>query len=94
MTAYTRGREFEYRTKKHLEALGYFVLRSPASKSPVDLIALGEDVKLVQCKLSGKFPKKEREELTALTAKVKGASAWLARPGAKRRGVELIQVDA
>ncbi len=98
-TPYERGRNFEYRTKKHLEALGYLVARSPASKSPFDLIAIVGSyddqplpvVKLVQCKLDGRFSKRERNELSKL-ADSYGLEAWLARPGAKRRGVELIQV--
>lgn len=52
--AYQRGRDFEYRVKKDMEKHGYLVLRSPASKSPVDLycITMGGLV-FIQCKLHG-----------------------------------------
>ncbi len=94
MTSYTKGRAFEYKCKKHLEALGYLVSRSPASKGPFDLIAIwessiGPGVALIQCKRAGKISKKDRDELVAL-AKTVGAESWLAYPVAKRRGVELI----
>lgn len=39
-TAYKRGRQFEYRVKKHFEKLGYYVKRSYASKGAEDLIAM------------------------------------------------------
>jgi Holliday junction resolvase len=39
-TAYKRGRQFEYRVKKHFEKLGYYVKRSYASKGAEDLIAI------------------------------------------------------
>lgn len=39
-TAYKRGRQFEYRVKKHFERLGYYVKRSYASKGAEDLIAI------------------------------------------------------
>jgi Holliday junction resolvase len=51
---YRRGREFEYRVRDHLKAHGYFVLRSPASKSPIDLVAIRPgEVLFVQCKRGG-----------------------------------------
>jgi Holliday junction resolvase len=39
-TAYKKGRQFEYRVKKHFEKLGYYVKRSYASKGAEDLIAI------------------------------------------------------
>jgi Holliday junction resolvase len=53
-SSYQSGARFERRVKKALEKLGYFCMRSPASKSPVDIIALGTKAKLlIQCKVSG-----------------------------------------
>lgn len=51
---YRRGRDFEYMVLKDMMKHGYFALRSPASKSPVDIycIAKGELV-FIQCKLHG-----------------------------------------
>lgn len=39
-TAYKRGRQFEYRVKKHFEKQGYYVVRKYASKGAEDLIAM------------------------------------------------------
>lgn len=67
-TPYQRGTAFEHRVKRELEAGGWFVLRSPASKSPLDLLAIRSDpdVWAVQCKLNGKMSPAEREELYVL----------------------------
>lgn len=51
---YRLGRQFEYRVRDIFRAAGYFVLRSPASKSEVDLIAVKTGrVCFIQCKRSG-----------------------------------------
>jgi Holliday junction resolvase len=48
---YAAGRRFEYRVRDALKASGYFVVRSPQSKSPVDLTAIRTgSILLVQCK--------------------------------------------
>lgn len=54
-TPYRLGRSFEYRVRDHLrEKGGYFVLRSPASRTPIDLAAIRPGVVLfVQCKRGG-----------------------------------------
>jgi Holliday junction resolvase len=39
-TAYKRGRNFEYRVKKHFEKKGYYVIRKYASQGAEDLVAL------------------------------------------------------
>lgn len=51
---YKRGRDFEYQVLKDMTAHGYYAMRSPASKSPVDVycFAKGELV-FIQCKLHG-----------------------------------------
>jgi Holliday junction resolvase len=49
---YRRGRSFEYTVRNYLVSKGWFVLRSPQSKSPIDLIALRTGaILLIQCKL-------------------------------------------
>jgi Holliday junction resolvase len=88
-TPYQRGAAFEHRVKGELEAAGYLVTRSPASKSPYDLVALhvregllpewghnGAPL-LVQCKLRGVIPRVEREALVLL-ADLYGAEPVLA----------------
>jgi Holliday junction resolvase len=64
-TNYKKGRAFEYRVKKHFEELGYYVIRSYASKGAQDLTAIKQieiedddgkgsticsEVLLIQCK--------------------------------------------
>lgn len=54
--AYKRGRNFEYRVKKDMEKRGYLVIRSPASKSPVDLYCMRKnELVFIQCKLHGQI---------------------------------------
>lgn len=69
--AYQRGRNFEYRVKKDMEKRGYLVLRSPASKSPVDLYCIkrGELV-FIQCKLRGQIGVPEWNEFFTLSKSV------------------------
>lgn len=53
-TMYALGRQLEYRVRDDLKAHGYFVMRSPASKSPIDLVAITSGrVVFVQCKRNG-----------------------------------------
>jgi len=69
-TPYQRGAAFEHRVKADLEREEWLVVRSPASKSPFDLLAVKLDsrlihvVALVQCKLGGKITRAEEAELT------------------------------
>lgn len=63
-----RGADTERRCRKLLESQGYTVVRSAASKSPWDLIAVGSnDIRLVQCKLQSK-ERSVRPIVAALTA--------------------------
>jgi len=70
---YNSGRQYEYRVKKYLEKLGYYVMRSAGSKSPFDLIAIPIQDKcdvmgvlLIQCKHGTKISKKEKDDIIAL----------------------------
>lgn len=51
-TNYERGRAYEYRAKRELEAQGYTVIRSSGSHGPHDLIAFrgNEKVRCIQIK--------------------------------------------
>lgn len=53
-TAYKRGRQFEYRVKKHFERNGYYVVRKYASKGAEDLIAI-KRAEVIGEDLDGKF---------------------------------------
>jgi hypothetical protein len=62
-TKYRIGRQFEYRVRDAMRAAGYFVTRSPASRSPIDLMAVKPgSVVFVQCKRGGAFPVGEWNE--------------------------------
>lgn len=66
---YRLGRAFEYRTRDHLKERGYFVLRSPMSRSPVDLVAIRRgEVLFVQCKRGGYVGVEEWNALFDLAA--------------------------
>lgn len=76
MGRYKLGYYYELKTKRLLEKEGYDVWRSPASKSPVDLIAIkanGDNVliKLIQVKASrnGSVDKYDIEELKEFAKK-------------------------
>ena len=82
---YQRGRAFEYRVKYHLEKLGYYVVRSYASKGLFDLIAAppyppfeiymwpqSNFALLVQCKTNGYIPPAERSALVEASKKYLG----------------------
>lgn len=59
-TKYRLGRQVEYRFRDMLKKAGYVVMRSPGSKSPIDLIAVCPgQVLFIQCKRSGSLPPKE-----------------------------------
>jgi Holliday junction resolvase len=59
-TKYRLGRQVEYRVRDYLRANGYVAFRSPASKSPVDIIGLKPgQVLLIQCKRGGSLPPAE-----------------------------------
>ncbi|MBI2836079.1 MAG: hypothetical protein HYX85_00095 [Chloroflexi bacterium] len=91
---YTRGRAFEYRVRRHLEAGGFVVFRTAGSHSPADLIALKAvdlagspqaEVWLVQCKGNGYLSPGERDKILALAGRL-GVMAVVA----SREGRELV----
>ena len=84
-TNYKRGRTFEYRVKRHFENLGYYVIRSYASKGAADLycfkglqntqLGLITTLCLVQCKnydINKRKPAKEEVEALKQLAKITG----------------------
>lgn len=75
---YRYGRQFEYQVRDMLKERGYFAMRSPASKSPIDLLAVKTGTVLfVQCKRHGALGVKEWNDLFDLAESV-GAIAVLA----------------
>ena len=71
MTSYEKGRRFEYRVRDFLKNKDYFVLRSPRSKGPVDLVAIRKgEILFIQCKSWGCIDKEEKEQLISLAKSV------------------------
>ncbi len=68
---YEIGRRFEYRVQNYLRKLGYYVIRSYASKGMLDLIAIPPAAKVgfynqtlgIQAKANGYVKPTERESL-------------------------------
>jgi len=89
---YRIGRGFEYRTRDDLRSKGYFVLRSPRSGSPTDLVAIKADCKVlfVQCKRGGNLPVGEWNELFDLCESVGSVPILAEMPGV--RGIRYWQI--
>lgn len=84
-SAYVRGRSFEYAAKKALTRCGYFVLRSPQSKSPTDLVAIAPgSVLMVQCRINGQLPPKDWNALYDLATSAGAAPVLAWREGTSR----------
>jgi Holliday junction resolvase len=68
---YVSGARFERRVKEYYENMGYFVVRSAGSHSPVDLVAIKKNgsALFIQCKTDGKMSPKEKAELIAVSKK-------------------------
>ncbi len=77
VTNYKRGYALEHKTKKILEEKGWFVVRSPASKTPTDIYATknGENL-FVQCKKTTK----DKTYITGLKEIIKQAREYKATP--------------
>lgn len=76
---YQAGARFERKVRDALkEQFGFFVIRTPASKSPVDLIALRHgQILFVQCRTNGRLDPAEWNAYYALCIEV-GAEALVA----------------
>lgn len=91
-SAYARGRRFEWRVKRHLEGEGYFVLRSPRSEGPADLVAIRRgEVLLVQCKTGSWISADSRDALLGLARSIGAKAVFVHRGKAPR--YELIFED-
>jgi len=87
------GRTFEYKVRDDLAANGYWVMRSPASKSPVDMVAVKPgQVLFVQAKLNGRLDPEEWNVLFELGRQF-GARPIMARRAFSRRfGVDYVEL--
>ena len=79
---YRAGRQFEYRVRDDLRARGFWVLRSPASKSPVDLVAISKGrVVFIQCKRGGGISVAEWNAIYDLAESVDAEPVLASMPG-------------
>lgn len=85
---YIKGRAFEYRVMKHFRELGYYCIRSYASKGVFDFVAVPpntsttldfNDTLLVQAKTNGYVRPAEVKELKLAASRYKGTVllAWI-----------------
>ncbi len=75
---YRIGRAVEYRARDDLRRRGFYVMRSPRSQSPTDLVGFARGIVLfIQCKRSGTLPRGEWNALVDLAWSV-GAVPLLA----------------
>ena len=72
MIPYRVGYYFEHRVRAWLEDDGWMVFRSGGSRTLIDLVAMepGRTV-LVQCKANGRLSPRDREELGALSRRLR-----------------------
>lgn len=85
---YRIGRAFEYRVRDAFKMAGYFLTRSPASKSPIDLVAIKTGtIVFIQCKRSPQLGVVEWNQIFNL-AETTGAIPVLATMP-KASGMEL-----
>jgi Holliday junction resolvase len=71
LTRVNSGIVFEYTVRDYLISLGYTVIRSAGSRSPVDLVAFNKSIAiLIQCKkeLRGRGYKDDLDSLSGVSA--------------------------
>lgn len=84
-SSYARGRMFEWRVRDYFKENKYFVLRSPQSAGPVDLVALRKgEILLIQCKVNGKLSRQETIVLKELAGSVGGKALLISRDRAPK----------
>lgn len=84
---YSRARSFEYAVRDDMAGHGFVAVRSPASKTPVDVYCIGMDVKVfVQCKTNMRVGPKEWNKFYAYCLSV-GAIPVIAGRGPNNRGI-------
>lgn len=90
MTNYHRGAYFERRVQRYYEKLGYLVIRSAGSHSPIDLVALkAGEVKLIQCKVNGVIRVAARQQLECLSTYTIAQVFLISRQGKKIMSEEI-----
>ena len=91
-TKYSNARNFEYKVRDDMLKHGFIAVRSPASKTPVDVYCIGYDTKVfIQCKTSGVLPPKEWNSFLAYCKSV-NAVPILAMKGENGRGIRYMLI--
>lgn len=86
-TQYSRARNFEYRVRDDMAKHGFIAVRSPASKTPVDVYCIGYETKVfIQCKTNGVLGPAEWNKFYAYCKSV-NAIPVLAQKGSNGRGI-------
>jgi Holliday junction resolvase len=76
-----KGDRFEYRVRDDLTERGYFCMRAPASRSPIDILAVGlGDALFVQCKTNGRLDPAPWNELYELALSHGGTPILASKP--------------
>jgi Holliday junction resolvase len=90
---YKLGRAFEYRVRDHMKKFGYFVVRSPQSRSPVDLTCVRSgSIIFIQCKRGGCISTKDWNEFYGLAQSVGAEPILATMPDKSTRGIELRKI--
>jgi Holliday junction resolvase len=86
-TRYRRARDFEYRVRDDMSRHGWIAIRSPASKSPVDVYCIGfHECVMIQCKTNGRLGTEEWNAVYDMARSV-DALPVLAQTGPGGRGI-------
>ena len=87
-TNYARARAFEYRVRDDMASKGWVAVRSPASKTPVDVYCIGwHRCVFIQCKTDGRLGTDEWNRFLELCESV-DAVPVLASKGRNGRGID------
>ncbi len=84
---YMRARDFEYKVRDDMISRNFLAVRSPASKTPVDVYCFDAESKVfIQCKTNGVLPPKEWNRFYAYCRSVDAVPVLAMRNG-KGRGI-------
>ena len=76
-----KGDRFEYAVRDDLIERGYFCMRAPASRSPIDILAVNaDDALFVQCKTNGRLDPAGWNELFELALNHGGTPILASKP--------------
>ena len=93
-TPYRRGRWFEWRVRDYFKDKGYYVLRSPQSRGPADLVAIEKgEVLLIQCKIWGYMSLRQKEELVRLANSIGAIPLLISRGLPPKYEIKILSLE-